>query len=145
MKQRISRTGRRIWITLNYLSIILLLCSFYRGKIMGWKSLIIGGVILSLIVAVISFIQVQIRARLWKLIHLRNENLDEREIQVTRESLSISYSVFTIICLLILMAIFLFPDAMKAAEVLGMLLVGCLIYFAHTLPSSVIGWKEKEV
>ena len=133
---------RRLTVVVNYLSIAALLALFYVMKYHGW-SVPVGVVILIVaIIALVSFVILHIRTRLWKLIHTKAENLDERQLQVTHESLRYSYGIFSIISLLILMGIALMGghhDSML------MLVFASLLYLAHTLPAAIIAWMEKEV
>ena len=66
--------------------------------------------------------------------------LDEREIQVVLKSLRISYSIFTIFCLIII-----YGFALIASDPVDVLIAGTLLYMAHTLPAAVVGWNEKNI
>ncbi len=140
MKSKLSRSGRRIGVILNYLCLILLVVFYYTGKGIGWSNLILAGIGSALIMVVLSFIKVHVVTDLWKLVHAKIERLDERQIQVTHKSLRISYSIFSVICLVVL-----FYASMTGGGGIDIVAVASLIYFAHTLPSSVIAWTEKEV
>ncbi len=142
MKAEISKTNRRFLVVLNYASLIALLSLFHVGFSTGWSVSVIIGLTASFAVTLISFIFVHIGTRLWKLIHTKIDNLDERQIYVTHESVRHSYSIFTILSLLFIMYL-VFVEKGNAPVV--KLAFGSLLYLAHTLPSSIMAWMEKEV
>jgi len=121
----------------------MLVSFFYIGKhVYGWSSPIIAVLIVSLILIIITFIGVHFKTGLWRLVHTKVENLDEREIQVTHESLRYSYSILSVILLLIIFAMALTSVEKDAS---GMVLFASVIYLAHTLPSSIIAWRGDEM
>ena len=71
MKQEnsMSRQSRKLWIMVNYLSIILILSFFYAGKYYDWLALVLVGEAVSVLLFVVSFVKVYIKARLWKITH----------------------------------------------------------------------------
>ena len=142
MKQdnSMSRQSRKLWIMVNYLSIILILSFFYAGKYYDWLALVLVGEAVSVLLFVVSFVKVYIKARLWKITHTSNKNLDERQLQVMLSSLKYSYSAFTIITLVI---IYGFAVAQKGP--IDVVMAACLLYLAHSLPAAIIGWKEKVI
>jgi len=142
MKAGISKPNRRIAVVANYGCVLLFLASFYVGKYYGWSVEVIAGAIVTAATAVITFIILHIRTRLWKLVHTKAEKLDERQIQVTRESLRYSYAIFTVVSLLVLMCIALSAGRHDSNLIL---VFASLLYLAHTLPSSVMAWTEKEI
>ena len=141
-----SKARRRIGVVVNYLSLFLVLVFFYVAERTNLSApLIVAGVV-ALVALAISFIHTYVRTRLWKLVHRRVEDLDERQIQITHESLRYSYGIFSVICLAIILVSELIrqwavtPDGLSLMPVLG-----ALIYLAHTLPASILAWTEKEV
>ena len=87
MKQGLSRTSRRVGVIINYFSLVLFLILFYKLKNGSWNYLIGLGEAVALVIVIVSFIQTHVKTRLWKLTHAKIDRLDEREIQVTHESL----------------------------------------------------------
>ncbi len=67
--------------------------------------------------------------------------LDERQTLVTHESLRLSYSIFSVIVLCLL----LYLGLRNSGDAMLMLTFAMLLYLAHTLPSSVLAWREREV
>lgn len=140
MEQKISKTNRRIWIVINYMSVIFILTIFYAGKNLEWPPYVFISGIVAIIVFVFSFIQVFIGTSLWKMVHASDEILDERQIKVVLSSLKYSYMTFTIVCLAII-----YGFAVAELGPIDVVLASCLLYFAHTLPAVIVGWVEKEV
>ncbi len=137
-KKSMSIQNRRIWIVTNYLSIVFILSFFYAGKYFNWPLLIIVGQAASILLLIASSFLLFSRTPLWKLSHTSNDNLDERQQQVVLTSLKYSYSIFTIVVLLIV-----YGFALAEHGPIDVVVAACLLYFAHTLPSAIVGWKEK--
>ncbi len=94
---------------------------------------------------------IHIRTKLWRLAHSNIENLDEREIQVTHNSLRHSYSIVSIISLIVIAFITLsvpfsfFTLTHRGHYSFGLIVLIMLNYVTHKLPASIIAWSEKEV
>ncbi|TKJ37920.1 hypothetical protein CEE37_13225 [candidate division LCP-89 bacterium B3_LCP] len=140
MDSVLSQSSRRIGIIINYIGLLLLLALHYSGKQIGWNHMFTAGIAVMLALSLITFFMIHMKTGLWKLVHTKSENLDERQMQVTREALEFSYKVLAIttVSIIYYMAIF-------SGGGVDMVTVVSLLYLAHTLPSSVIGWKQKEV
>ncbi|HEQ97929.1 MAG TPA: hypothetical protein ENO22_01145 [candidate division Zixibacteria bacterium] len=139
-----DKSKRRMGVVLNYGTLLLALVCFYIAEIDTWNIPYAIICLAALAGVVYSFMQVHMKTRLWHLAHARTQDLDERQIQVTHESLRHSYTCFTIISL----SIFLIADLYKhfssrAGELTLMPVIAGLIYLAHTLPSSVLAWTER--
>lgn len=137
-----SKSTRRIAVIVNYGCILMILVFFGIGKYEGWSAPLVAGAIAAAIVAVVSFILLHMGTRLWKLVHTKVDKLDEREVQITHESLRNSYAIFTVISLLVLMCIALLAGR---DDSFLMFIFASLLYLAHTLPSSIIAWTEREI
>lgn len=138
MKNQNQKKQHRIWIIFNYLSLIAVLAFFYTGKHFQWPIFYIVLEIGSLLILLITFLRIFIKTKLWRMVHTSYKNLDEREVQVVLTSLKYSYSIFTIICLIIIYAF-----AITEFHPIDVLLAGGLLYLAHTLPAAIVGWNEK--
>ncbi|NQV18553.1 MAG: hypothetical protein HQ534_08425 [Armatimonadetes bacterium] len=79
-------------------------------------------------------------SNLWKLTHTDYKKLDERERQLVFKATTYSYSIFTIICLVI---IYIFN--LVGLAIIDVVMAACLLYIAHILPASIIAWNEKQV
>lgn len=137
MENKLSKNQNRLWIIINYSSLIALLLFFYTGKLFQWPVIVILLMIASIIMLFVSFLKSFIKTNFWKMVHTSNGNLDEREKQVVLNALKYSYSIFTVICLVI---IYIFVIVKPAF--IDVVVAGGLIYLAHTLPATIVGWKE---
>ncbi|UCD63857.1 MAG: hypothetical protein JSW34_00065 [Candidatus Zixiibacteriota bacterium] len=146
MQTVISQSKRKMWVIVNYVSLVLLVAMFYTADKTNLAALpaILG--LVALVVFVISFITVYARTGLWKFVHTKAEKLDEREMLVTYESLRHSYAAFAIVCLLVFLISELIVQEFSGGRKLALMpVIMALVYLAHVMPASVIAWTEKEV
>ena len=142
MATEMSKPTRRLLIAVNYLCVVLLLVLYAVGKYLGWSLPVAIALTAVVVILLVSFVLAHIKTRLWRLAHTKAENLDERQIQVTHESLRYSYGIFTVISLAILLIIAVMSGGDDSMLIL---IFASLLYLAHTLPSSIIAWTEREV
>lgn len=142
MSQYNSIFNRRLFVVINYLCLVLLLLLFYFGKYFEWNVLIFAGLGVMLIVNMATFRVLHLKTKLWKQVHSKTEHLDERQIKRTLESIKLSYTIFAIVCLVIILSISVMAGKHDS---MIMLISVSLIYLAHTLPSSILAWTEKEI
>lgn len=129
---------RKFWIVLNMLSILLILSLYYYGKYDNWPVWAIVCGIISILLFVISFIKGYLSTGLWKLSHMSDKSLDERQLQVALNALRYSYTAFTVITLIII-----YGFALAEKGPIDVVIAACLLYLAHILPASIMGWTEK--
>jgi uncharacterized membrane protein len=137
-----SKSTRRLLVVVNYVCVVLFLALYAVGKYLGWGLAVVVALAAVAAILLVSFILAHIKTRLWRLAHAKAENLDERQIQVTHESLRHSYTIFTIISLVILLIVAVVSGGDDSMLIL---IFAGLLYLAHTLPSSIIAWTEREV
>lgn len=139
-----SRTLRRGYVALNLASLVILEILYYGWVAGGGHNPIAGGLILACLVGLfLSFLHVIWRTGLWSLTHRKVENLDERQIMVTREALRYSYTIF-VPCSLVVM----FAAAVAANHdyhIFDAVLPAGLLYLSHILPAVILAWREKVV
>ena len=141
MQREIPKTQRRLLVTVNYVSLAAVVLLVHAGRARGWNSaLILGGVLPTAAVLVATFVGVFLRTGLWRLAHASFEAIDERQAQVMYESVRLSYTVFAIVCVVVL-----FINAVAERGHIPILVAGALLYLAHTLPAAAVAWREKEV
>ena len=143
MKLEIPLMNRRILVGVNYLCVILLLVLFHTGEAYGWNPVIASGAFCALILSLTTFVIAHLKTHLWKMSHAKIENLDEREYMVTHAALRKSYAIFVVISIVILYILTL--SEIQGSGTLGVLLPGSLLYIAHSLPSAILAWTEREV
>ena len=134
----------KILAAINYSTLILMNIMFYfvfRGRQAAHIYDVIG--ITSFLVVIVTFVPLHKKSGIWKLTHTKSEKLDERELALTHRALSESYGWFAIICLLILLALSLISRMNICPQyTISMPLVASMIYLAHTLPGTLIIWKN---
>ena len=142
MSIRTSQSKRRALVVLNYFVLFALIAVIYTGEMYGESTFIIVAAICLTLLTVLSFVFLHARTRLWWLTHTKVENLDERQQGITHESLRTSYGIFTVLSLALLFVI-----ALAAQDYDPNLIVAfaALHYLAHTLPGSILAWREREV
>ena len=131
-------------MVLNLASLFLLELLYY-GWVVGevHNPVAVGLIVVCLIGLILSFLRVIRRTGLWSLTHTRVENLDERQVMVTREALRYSYVIF-VPCSLLLM----FAAAVSASHdvhIFDAVLPAGLLYLSHILPAVILAWREKIV
>lgn len=146
MEAAISQSKRKMWVVINYFALLLLIASFYTADRIGLTALTISAGSFAILAVVVSFIQVYARTGLWRFVHTRAENLDEREMLMTYESLRHSYGLFAVICLVVFLFAELVTKEFGGGYKLALMpVIAALIYLAHVLPASVIAWTEREI
>ena len=144
MDMRRSKSQRRAGVVVNFASVVLFLIIYYAGMNLGWSAVLLAaGVLVTLAIALGSFIVVHVSTGLWKLGHSSIDKLDERQIQVTHEALRHAYATFTVIALAIIG--FNAIAGSHGHYVFDVVLPVTLIYVAHVLPASIIAWRERVV
>jgi len=140
MKQPFSKKKRQMGIVINFSSLILSIILYEIFKSTGFSGLILLSLATLLSACLWSFISVYARTGLWAKTHMKTSKLDEREILVHSNALRISYSIFVVITLLVVYAY-----ALAEKRPIDVVIAGGLLYFAHVLPASIIGWTERDV
>jgi len=135
-----QKSQNRFWIVFNIICLVLLLVFFYLGKFRDWPLILSIVEILFIVLFMISLYFAFIKTKFWKLVHSKSENLDEREVSVVLNGLKYSYSIFTIIIIVVI-----YISALLDLQFLDVIFAGGLLYLAHILPAAVVGWNEKIV
>jgi hypothetical protein len=139
-----SRTLRRGYVVLNLTSLIILELIYHwcvAGRV--HNPVAVGLIVVCLIGLVLSFLHVIWRTGLWKLTHAKVENLDERQVMVTREALRYSYVIFVPCSLLLMFAAVVATDF--GWRIFDVVLPAGLLYLSHILPAIILAWREKVV
>lgn len=139
LNRKMTVSQKRLWIVINYSSIVLMLVMFYSPDIMSKNKLLLFLFLIPVASLSISFKTVFWNTGLWKISHdvKTPSEIDhlKRFYIVTR----ISYIVFT---LLIITLLFVFSITGKKVDAL---LSACLLYFAHILPASIMAWGNRRL
>ena len=140
MKNQKSKKQNRIWILLNFISLIAGISLFYMLKIYHLPLSYLLFEIVILAIFLISLNKAFIVTKFWKMVHSSSKNLDEREMQVVLNALRYAYGIFAIICLVVIYAF-----AIAEYQPIDVILAGGLLYLAHTLPAAIVGGNEKVI
>jgi mannose/fructose/N-acetylgalactosamine-specific phosphotransferase system component IIC len=132
-----KKSKNRMWISLNLISFILLLVFYYMAKNNQWQQNFMIGSAFALLLFVISVYAGFIKTNFWKMVHSKSKNLDEREFSVVLKAIKFSYSIFAILCIVLIYGL-AFTQFLLVDVVLG----AGLLYLAHILPAVVVGWNE---
>lgn len=139
----LSLKRRRVGVAVNHAGVVVFLAAFHAGLSSGWGAVTTALAVVGAAAAVWSFVDVHVGTGLWRFVHAPHERLDEREVQVARDSLRHAYAIFTVVALAAMLLVAVFN--VRGFGRLGVLVPAAMIYFAHTLPSSVLAWTEKRV
>ena len=143
MSIRASKSNLRSFVILNYFSMFALIAVIYAGEMYyGGTTFIAVAAISLMLLTVLTFVFLHARTRLWWLTHTKIENLDERQQEITHESLRTSYSIYTVLTLGLLFVIALIAHDYDPNLIVAF---AALHYLAHTLPGAILAWRQKEV
>jgi hypothetical protein len=139
MELKTSKSNRRIGITINFICLILivLIYELLKSGILIQKYLLLE--IAPVALLIITDIMLFGKTKLWKFTHKPYDKLDEREKQLSNQSLRFSYSFFTIFSLALLYTYNLWGIK------INIILIASLIYMAHTLPAYFISWTANKI
>jgi len=138
MEKSNSANRIKLVIVFNAMSILAIVILFELLKFTENKIWLAGLEFLLVITALITFYNAYWQTGLWRLSHTKTEKLDEREIQLVSDSLRVSYSVFTIVTILIIYAF-----AVIEKGPIDVVIAAGLLYFAHILPTALLGWTGR--
>jgi len=137
MDYKLSIKRKKYGVVITFISLLSTVLIFEYGRIEHWSFVLRILQLVSLIVLVLSITFTYVKTGLWNFTHKPIEKLDEREVALTSKSLRLSYSIFSVLVLILLMYFSI------AERPLNIVLVVSLVLFAHLLPASVIIWLVK--
>jgi hypothetical protein len=144
MERTMTRQALRRGVALNYGGLTLAIAAFLAGEYRGWNVGLAGIVAGALGVLVVTFTTTYVRTGLWRLVHAKVEQLDEREIQWTHTALLRAYRIVMVLSLVLLA---LFSLSIRFAVdlltfrghfSLGLALMMALFYLVNTLPAALL-------
>ena len=127
-------------VVINYISLMFVLIIFYVVKVLDCSKFYLFLEIIPLIIMRISFNIAYHKSGLWKFIHKSQKTLDERESQILYRSIRMSYNIFVILCLMMILIF-----AVLEGSPIDVVLVVSFGYISHTLPAAVIVFSEEEI
>ncbi|MDX2442579.1 MAG: hypothetical protein QNK30_02155 [Bacteroidales bacterium] len=138
MQERKTKYPWRLSLIINFTSVALLIIVFEILKNTGQNNWLVLLEIALLAIAIASFIYTFANTGLFKFTHTKYSSLDEREVQLINRALRYSYSIFTILVLVII-----YVYAIIENGPIGVVIAAGLLYFAHILPAGILGWTQK--
>ncbi|MCD6565976.1 MAG: hypothetical protein J7K53_08525 [Bacteroidales bacterium] len=120
---------------LNLLSLIVIVLFFELVRLNNWNPQILVYEAIPFLVLLISYIKSFAKSGVWKFVHRSFNKLDENEKSLSLNAVRISYSLFTIFILAVLIIYHLLDIK------LNMILIASFIYLAHIMPAYVLSWS----
>lgn len=126
------------FMMINYLSLIFIVLTFQYLKDVEWTWMFISSEVFFITLFVISFYYAYFKTGAWSFVHLSVNDLDERELILVRKILRLSYAIFTIVAISIMLILSLTDMRINIVFTVA------LIYFAHILPASILVVKNRK-
>ncbi|MBN2790708.1 MAG: hypothetical protein JXR69_11005 [Candidatus Delongbacteria bacterium] len=120
------------FVLMNYLGLIFIVFTFQYLRDIEWSWMFVASEVFFITLFAISFYFAYIKTKAWGFVHLSVKDLDERELILVRKILRLSYAIFTIIALLIMLLLSITDMRINIVFTVA------LIYFAHILPASIL-------
>ena len=125
------------FMLMNYLSLIFIVITFQYLKDIEWTWVFATSEIFFIVLFIISFYFSYFKTGTWGFVHRSLDKLDERELKIVGKTSRLSYAVFTIIALLIMLVLSVTEWR------INIIFTVALIYFAHILPVSILVIKNR--
>lgn len=126
------------FMLMNYLSLIFIVITFQYLKDVDWTWLFISSEVFFITLFLISFYFSYMKTGTWGFVHRSLEKLDEREIKIVGKTSKLSYAIFTVVALLIMLILSITEWS------INIVFTAALIYFAHILPASILVVKNRK-
>ncbi len=123
---------------MNYISMIFIVITFQYLRNVEWRWLFVTSEVFFITLFIISLYYAYIKTGTWGFVHRSLDKLDERELKIVGKTSRLSYAIFTVIALLIMMVLSLTDWN------INMIFTAALIYFAHILPASILVIKNRK-
>ena len=135
-----NRKSRRYWVLLNLAALSFSVAVFELLKEVSSIDKTILWIFLAvlLLLFIASFILAFGVTGVWRLTHAKFANLDERQMMIISNAIRISYTVFTV---LVILVIYLY--AMLEKGPIDVVMAASMLYLAHILPGAILAWHEK--
>ncbi len=140
MSEKPDRKKRRILVVVNYASLYFWLISVHLGISKDWNIVYFTPMIVFFVAIFASYVPLYHQTPFWKLTHSKVHMLDERELMITHEATRRSYTIFTIVCLVII-----YINVVAEKSSISAITAICILYLAHTLPAAMLSWTEEEI
>ena len=126
------------FMLMNYLSLIFIVLTFQYLKDIEWTWVFITSEVFFITLFIISLYYAYIKTGTWGFVHRSLDKLDERELKIVGKTSRLSYAIFTIVALLIMLVLSVTEWR------INIIFTVALIYFAHILPASILVIKNRK-
>jgi len=146
-----SRRAQRAGVVVIYVSALALSAVACWGEYTVWTAPVSFLALLLLAALLGSVHFTLIRTGFWRLTHTSVEELDEREVQITHNSLRHAYGLlsrvsFVLVLFMVISVRFSFLTLTHRGHYsLGLAILILIQIFIHTLPASFLAWTEKSM
>ncbi len=130
---------KKTGVLINLSSLIVIVLFFELVRLIHWNPQLIVYETIPILILLVSYIKYFGKTGLWRLVHTSSNKLDERKDLLVSRALRPSYSIYTI---MVLMILFLY---VLSGIRITMVLVTALIYLAHILPAYVLLWTNPSI
>ena len=151
MGEQFSIKSRRKGVLIMYISTLVFFTLFLIGEYSFWNGLLVSGTLIFFAVACGSLYISIVKPGIWKLYRAKSHKLDEREKGVVLDSVRLSYNIFGVVSICLILATVvsvrynLLALTHRGHFSLGLSLVMFLDFLIAVLPPSIIAWREKIV
>lgn len=151
MVDKFSIKSRRKGVVLMYISTLTFFTLFLIGEYSFWNGLLVTSTLIFLCIACSTFYLSIVKPGIWKLYRTKSNKLDEREKGVVLDSVRLSYNIFGVISLLLILCTVMsvryniLALTHRGHFSLGLALVMFLDFLIAVLPASIIAWTEKVI
>ena len=126
------------FMLMNYLSLIFIVITFQYLKDIDWTWVFITSEVFFITLFIISFYFSYFKTGTWSFVHRSLEKLDERELKIVGKTSRLSYAIFTIVALAIMLVLSVTEWR------INIIFTVALIYFAHILTASILVIKNRK-
>lgn len=148
MTRVFSKKFRRFGVVINYVVSVIFVILFCIGEYGHWNVWLSVSVVLLFIFLLISYFHVYVKTGIWNMSRAKSADLDERQIHIVHDAYRISYKIFTVVCLNLLLFIVItvrysfFTLTHRGHYSFGLIALMFLNYLLNTLPASILAWTE---
>ncbi|MFH2108690.1 MAG: hypothetical protein ABII93_08485 [Chrysiogenia bacterium] len=148
MKKHFSIRSRRQGVVSNYISTVLLAAVICMGEYGKWNTILIVFFCILLAASIFSYWRTYIVTGIFSLVRSKTEQLDEREIALTREAYRQAYIPIGIACLTLVFVMVLgirfswISLTHRGHYSFGLVVLLFLNYLINVMPVSIVAWKE---
>ena len=125
------------FVLMNYLSLVFIVITFQYMRNIEWSWMFVTSEVFFIVLFIISFYYSYAKTGTWSFVHRSLEKLDERELKILGKTSKLSYAIFTLVALAVMLILSVTEWSINIVFTVA------LIYFAHILPASILVIKNR--